>query len=145
MSSSSTSIRTSNTHQHWEVFPSPSGNKRVCFADGGEGHGDKRMKAQKTKALGEMFPQPTNIEEVIGTLSTGEILVKMTDEEHDAFLSGIGESWKPKKYSPEQIETIISVNREHKTSKKTICDYLESKHGIKISTGTMNKIVRGEY
>ncbi len=84
------------------MFPSPSGNKRVCFADGGEGHGDKRMKAQKTKALGEMFPQPTNIEEVIGTLSTGEILVKMTDEEHDAFLSGIGESWKPKKYSPEQ-------------------------------------------
>ena len=52
---------------------------------------------------------------------------------------------KKKKYSPEQIETIISVNREHKTSKKTICDYLESKHGIKISTGTMNKIVRGEY
>ena len=28
---------------------------------------------------------------------------------------------KKKKYSPEQIETIISVNREHKTSKK---DYM---------------------
>jgi hypothetical protein len=100
MSSSSKSSRTSNPHQHWEVFPSPSGNKRVCFADGGEGHGDKRMKAQKTKALGEMFPQPTNIEEVIGTLPTGESLVKMTDEEHDTFLSGF--DWKFKKYSPEQ-------------------------------------------
>ena len=52
---------------------------------------------------------------------------------------------KKKKYSPDQVETIISVNREHKTSKKAICDYLESKHGIKISTGTMSKIVRGDY
>lgn len=52
---------------------------------------------------------------------------------------------KKKKYSTEQIETIINVNRDHKTSKKAICDYLESKHGIKISTSTMNKIVKGDY
>ena len=52
---------------------------------------------------------------------------------------------KKKKYSPLQIQTIINVNREHKTSKKAMCEYLESKHGIKISTNTMNKIVKGEY
>ena len=52
---------------------------------------------------------------------------------------------KKKKYSEEQIDIIIKVNREHKTSKKAMCEHLESKHGIKISTGTMNKIVKGEY
>ena len=52
---------------------------------------------------------------------------------------------KKKKYSEEQIELIIKINREHKTSKKAMCEHLESKHGIKISTGTMNKIVKGEY
>jgi hypothetical protein len=62
----------------------------------------RRMHAMKMKAIGEMFPQPTNIKEVIGTLPTGESLVKMTDEEQDAFLSGVDEAWKPKKYSQEQ-------------------------------------------
>ena len=52
---------------------------------------------------------------------------------------------KKKKYTDEQIQTIKNVNREHKTSKKAMCEYLDNKHGIKISTGTMNKIVMGEY
>ena len=52
---------------------------------------------------------------------------------------------RKKKYSEEQIEIIKSVIRDHKTSKKTMCNYLESEHNIKISVYTLNKITNGTY
>jgi DNA mismatch repair protein MutS len=85
--------------------------------------------------------------------SNGTVLdwIDMDKEQTQKIVSSLGTEievktkGKKKKYSEEQIDIIINVNREHKTGKKTICDYLESKHGIKISVGTMNKIVKGDY
>jgi DNA mismatch repair protein MutS len=50
-----------------------------------------------------------------------------------------------KKYSDEQINTILEIEKNHKTSKKAKCEWLEKNHSIKISPSTYNKIIKGEY
>jgi hypothetical protein len=52
---------------------------------------------------------------------------------------------KKRKYSDKQIAIICEMAKTSKISKKIMCTTLESKHDIKISVTTLNKIIRGEY
>jgi len=57
----------------------------------------------------------------------------------------VGSSSRKRKFDLEQIELIKSVNDTHKLSQKAICEFLLSKHSIKLSTSTLKKIISNNY